>query len=327
MQTQAIRFHKTGAAEVLQLDQVTLQAPGPGELQIKHHAIGLNFIEVYLRTGLYPADLPACPGTEAAGEIIALGDGVTEFKVGDRIAYATGPIGSYCTARNLPAKHAVKLPDGITYDQAASIMLKGLTAQYLLRRIYPVSAKDTILFHAAAGGVGSIACQWAKALGARVIGTVSTEAKANVAKENGCDAVLLSGNGPLAEQVKSLNQGEGLPVVYDSIGKVTFEDSLNCLRPRGLMVSFGNASGPVDPFPLTMLAKRGALMITRPTLAAFTAKREELVESANELFEMVLKNKIQIKIGNSFALTEVAKAQSALEHRRTTGSTILKPDT
>ncbi|MDX1669151.1 MAG: quinone oxidoreductase [Limnobacter sp.] len=323
---EAMRFHTTGGPEVLQVDTLPLSAPGPGEVQVKHHAVGLNFIEIYLRTGLYPAPLPACPGTEAAGEVIAVGDGVTEFKLGDRVAYASGPIGSYCTARNIPAQHLVPLPDAISYDQAACMMLKGLTAQYLLRRVYPVGPGDTILFHAAAGGVGTLATQWAKALGARVIGTVSTEEKAVLAKQNGCDDVIVTTQCTnLPEQVKALNGGKGLPVVYDSIGKLTFTDSLDCLRPRGLMVSFGNASGPVDPVPLTMLAQRGALMLTRPTLAAFTADRQELLESAEELFEMVMSGKVKIPITQKYALKDAAQAQEALAARKTTGCTVLHP--
>lgn len=323
---QAVRFHQTGGSEVLQVDTLELAGPAAGEVQIKHHAIGLNFIEIYLRSGLYPAALPACPGTEAAGEIVAVGEGVTGFKPGDRVAYASGPIGSYCTMRNLPANHVVPLPDSITYDQAACMMLKGLTAQYLLRRVYPVKPGDTILFHAAAGGVGTIACQWAKSLGARVIGTVSTPEKAELAKSNGCDEVIITNQGgSLPDQVKALNGGKGLPVVYDSIGKVTFVDSLDCLRPRGMMVSFGNASGPVDPMPLTMLAQRGSLVLTRPTLAAFTADRAELLESAAELFDVVAQGKVKIPVNQSYALQDVAQAQDALASRKTTGCTVLKP--
>lgn len=323
----AVRFHQTGGSEVLQIDSLELAPPAAGEVQIKHHAIGLNFIEIYLRSGLYPTALPACPGTEAAGEVVAVGAGVSEFKAGDRVAYASGPIGSYCTMRNLPASHVVPLPDSIDYDQAACMMLKGLTAQYLLRRVYPVKPGDTILFHAAAGGVGTIACQWAKALGAKVIGTVSTDEKATLARSNGCDEVIVTSHGAnLPEQVKALNGGKGLPVVYDSIGKVTFVDSLDCLRPRGMMVSFGNASGPVDPMPLTMLAQRGSLVLTRPTLAAFTADRTELLESAAELFDVVAQGKVKIPVNQSYSLKDVAKAQDALASRQTTGCTVLIPE-
>jgi NADPH:quinone reductase len=323
----AVRFHQTGGPEVLQVDTLDLPPPSAGEVQIKHHAIGLNFIEIYLRSGLYPAALPACPGTEAAGEITAVGEGVSEFKPGDRVAYASGPIGSYCTMRNIAAAHVVPLPDSISFDHAACMMLKGLTAQYLLRRVYPIKPGETILFHAAAGGVGTIACQWAKALGARVIGTVSTQDKAKLAKANGCDEVIITDQGgSLPEQVKALNAGKGLPVVYDSIGKATFVDSLDCLRPRGMMVSFGNASGPVDPMPLSMLAQRGSLVLTRPTLAAFTSDRTELLESAAELFDVVASGHVKIPVNQHYSLKDVAKAQNALATRQTTGCTVLHPD-
>lgn len=323
--TRAVRFHSTGGPEVLQMEEVPLPAPAVGEIQIEHKAIGLNFIEVYYRTGLYPTTLPACPGTEAAGVVTAVGDGVNDFAVGDRVAYASGPIGSYCLERNLATQHVVKLPDAITFEQAASMMLKGLTAQYLLRRIYKVGPEDTIVFHAVAGGVGSIACQWAKSLGARVIGTVSTDAKAELARANGCDEVIVTSRETVSTRVRELTNGKGVPVVYDSVGKVTFVDSLDCLQPRGLMVSFGNASGPVDPMPLTMLAQRGSLMLTRPTLYAFTAVREELLESAADLFAAVTSGAVKIQTSNRVSLAEVAAAQEALASRKTTGQTVLIP--
>lgn len=321
----AIRIHKHGGPEVLTWDELTLGAPGPSEVQIEHKAIGLNFIEIYQRDGLYPMPMPTSLGSEAAGVVLAVGDGVKHLAVGDRVAYASGPAGAYSTARNMPANHVVKLPDNVSFELAASIMLKGLTAQYLLRRIRPVQKGETVLFHAAAGGVGQIACQWANYLGVRVIGTVSTDEKAAIARAHGCAEVIVTSRENVVERVKALTDGKGVPVVYDSVGKATFTDSLDCLKPRGLMVSFGNASGAVDPVPLTMLAQRGSLMLTRPTLASFTADRAELEESAAELFEMVGSGKIKININQRFALKDAAQAQTKLAARQTTGSTVLIP--
>lgn len=323
--TQTIRIHAHGGPEVLKLDTLDLPAPGPGEVQIEHKAIGLNFIEVYWRTGLYPLPLPSGLGNEAAGVVIAIGAGVDGLKPGDRVAYASGPVGAYSTRRNLPAGVLVKLPDHIGFDTAAAIMLKGLTAQYLLRRVYRVQAGDTVLFHAAAGGVGLIACQWAKALGAKVIGTVSTPDKAALALANGCDTVLIAGQDDIVARVRALTEGQGVPVVYDGVGKDTFVQSLDCLRPCGLMVSFGNASGAVDPVPLAWLAQRGSLMLTRPTLATFTAQRDMLQASADELFAAVGSGQVQVHINQRYALADAALAHAALESRQTTGSTVLVP--
>ena len=324
-QIQAIRIHSHGGPDVLKAETLQLGPPAAGEIQIQHHAIGLNFIEIYMRTGLYPAQLPACLGTEAAGIVNAVGKDVQDFELGDRVAYASGPIGAYSTARNIGAQHVVKLPDCIGFNTAAAMMLKGLTAQYLLRQVYKVQAGETILFHAAAGGVGSIAVQWAKQLGVRVIGTVSTPEKAALAKSNGCEEVIVSSHENLVDRVKALTDGKGVPVVFDSVGKATFVDSLNCLQARGLMVSFGNASGAVDPMPLSMLAQRGSLMLTRPTLATFTANPAQLRESAAELFEMVGSGKIRIQVNQTYPLTQAGDAQHLLETRQTTGSTVLIP--
>lgn len=323
--TQTIRIHAHGGPEVLKLDTLDLPAPGPGEVQIEHKAIGLNFIEVYWRTGLYPLPLPSGLGNEASGVVLAVGEGVDGVKPGDRVAYASGPVGAYSTRRNLPAGVLVKLPDHIGFDTAAAIMLKGLTAQYLLRRVYRVQAGDTVLFHAAAGGVGLIACQWAKALGAKVIGTVSTPDKAALALANGCDTVLIAGQDDIVARVRALTDGRGVPVVYDGVGKDTFVQSLDCLRPCGLMVSFGNASGAVDPVPLAWLAQRGSLMLTRPTLATFTAQRDMLQASADELFAAVGSGQVQVHINQRYALADAALAHAALESRQTTGSTVLVP--
>lgn len=325
---QAILFDRTGGPEVMQLREVEVPPPGAGEVQIEHRAIGLNFIEVYFRSGLYPSPLPSGLGNEASGVVTAVGAGVTQVKEGDRVAYGTGPVGAvgaYSTRRNVPVHHVLRLPDNIAFDTAAAMMLKGLTVQYLLRRTYRVKAGETIVFHAAAGGVGLISCQWAKALGVRTIGTVSTPDKAQLAKAHGCDEVLISGTDNLPQSVRALTGGKGVPVVYDSVGKSTFIDSLDCLQPRGLMVSFGNASGPVDPFPLTELTKRGGLFLTRPSIVNYMSDRGELEESAAELFEMVGSGKVNIQINQRFALADAAKAHEALTGRKTTGSSVLIP--
>ncbi|MDH4394145.1 MAG: quinone oxidoreductase [Limnobacter sp.] len=328
MNARAILFDRTGGPEVMELREVQVPPPAEGEVQIEHRAIGLNFVEVYFRMGLYPGAMPAGLGNEAAGVVTAVGAGVTQVKEGDRVAYGTGPVGSigaYSTKRNVPANNVLKLPDNIAFDTAAAMMLKGLTVQYLLRRTYQVKAGETIVFHAAAGGVGLIACQWAKALGVRTIGTVSTADKAELAKAHGCDEVLISGKDNLPQNVRALTGGKGVPVVYDSVGKSTFIDSLDCLQPRGLMVSFGNASGPVDPFPLTELTKRGGLFLTRPSIVNYMTDRAELEASAAELFDMVGSGKVSIQINQRFALADAGKAHEALTGRKTTGSSVLIP--
>ena len=323
--SQVIRFYEHGGPEVLKLETVELPPPGAGEVRIHQHAVGLNFIDIYHRNGLYPVPLPSGLGQEGAGVVEAVGEGVTEFMVGDRVAYAGGPIGGYASDRNYPAKQLVKLPDGIAFEQAAAMMLQGLTSQYLLRQTYDVKAGDTILLHAAAGGVGLIATQWAKALGATVIGTVSSQAKADIARAHGCDHVFILSEVDLVKEVKSLTGGKGVAVVYDGIGKDTFMTSLDCLRPRGLMVSFGNASGAVPAFEPGILAAKGSLYLTRPTLAPHIATREALDKAAAELFEAVLSGKVKIEVNQRYPLAQAAQAQIDLAARKTTGSTVLIP--
>jgi len=320
-----VRMHSTGAPDVLKIEDMEIGPPMPGEVQVQHKAIGLNFIEVYWRSGVYPLPLPTCIGNEGAGVVLAVGEGVNDFKPGDRVAYGSGPIGSYSTVRNMPAHPLVKIPDAIDFETAAAMMLKGLTAQYLLRRVYKVQAGETILFHAAAGGVGTIATQWAKSLGVRVIGTVSTREKAELARANGCAEVIITSEENVVKRVKELTDGKGVPVVYDSVGKATFVDSLDCLKPRGMMVSFGNASGKVDPVPLQWLVERGSLVLTRPSVAAFTVDKAEMLESAAEMFGVVASGAVKIQINQRFALADVVKAHTELENRRTTGCTVLIP--
>ena len=320
--TYAIRIHEPGGPEVLRWEAAEVGAPGPGQLRIRQRAVGVNFIDVYHRTGLYQQPLPFTPGVEGAGTVEAVGDGVTDFAVGDRIAYA-GPIGGYTEERLLDADRAVRLPDGIQFDQAAAMMLRGMTVQMLIRELRRVEAGETILVHAAAGGVGLILCQWAKALGATVIGTVSTDEKAELARSNGCDHPIVYTREDFVAEVDRITEGRKLPVVYDSVGKDTFLKSLDCLAPRGIMVSYGNASGPPDPMPPGLLAQKGSLFLTRPTLYHYIATREELDRSAGELFAMVSSSKVRIDIGQTFALKDAAEAHRALESRRTTGSTIL----
>lgn len=321
----AILIDQYGGPEVLSWKEISLGDPGPGEALVRHSAIGLNFIDVYHRRGLYPLpSLPAVIGSEAAGLVVAVGPGVTEVSAGDRVAYAGGPTGAYCEARFVSAQRLVKLPDGISDSQAAAIMLKGLTAEYLLRRSYVVKPGDTILFHAAAGGVGSIACQWAKLLGAIVIGTVGKRHKAGNAIEHGCDHVIITDEEDFVDRVREITRG-GVPVVYDSIGKDTFMGSLNCLRPRGLMVSFGQSSGSVPPLDISNLSTKGSLYLTRPSLTHYTATREELLQSASALFEGVLSGGIKIEIGQTYPLRDAAKAHRDLEARKTVGSTLLIP--
>ena len=325
--SKAIVIHENGGPDVLKWEDVEIGDPGQGEAKIKHTAIGLNYIDVYHRTGLYPvpAGLPSSIGMEGAGVIEALGPGVHALKVGDRVAYAGMPPGAYSEERLIPWHRLVKIPDGISDEQAAAMMLQGMTAEYLLRRTFKVQEKDTILFHAAAGGVGLIACQWAKALGATVIGTVGTDEKAELAKAHGCDHPIVYSRDNFTENVKEITNGKGVAVVYDSIGKDTFEGSLDCLKPLGMMVSYGNATGPVDPVNLGLLAQKGSLFLTRPTLMTYTAKREDLVASAEALFDVVLRGQVKININQRYALKDTAQAHKDLEARKTTGSTILIP--
>jgi NADPH:quinone reductase len=320
--THAIRIHQTGGPEVLKWEAVEVGNPGAGEVRIKHTAVGLNYIDVYHRTGLYPMPLPFSPGLEAAGVIEAVGANVTEVKVGDRVAYGTGPIGAYCEARVMPAEKLVKLPASITDQQGAAMMLQGLTAQYLLRRIYKVKAGDTILIHAAAGGVGLIVCQWAKHLGATVIGTVGSDEKAALAKANGCDHPIVYTREDFQQRVMEITGGKKLPVVYDSVGKDTFMKSLDCLQPLGMMVIFGNASGPVAPFDPGILASKGSLFLTRPTVAHYAGARKDLVPAAEELFDVVGKGAVKISVNQTYALKDATQAHRDLEARKTTGSTV-----
>ena len=320
----AIRIHKNGGPEVLRYEDVDIGDPGLGEVRIKQTACGLNFIDVYHRTGMYPLDLPATIGLEAAGTIDAIGDEVSEFKVGDRVAYAAVPIGAYTDHRIIPAHRIVKLPDSISEIQGAAMMLQGMTVEYLIRRTYEVKAGDTVLLHAAAGGVGLIACQWLKQLGATIIGTVGSEEKAALAKANGCDHTIFYNSEDVAKKVRDITDGKGVPVVYDSVGASTFEGSIDSLAPRGVFVSFGAASGPVPPFEPAVLAQKGSLYFTRPTLMTYTAERADLVESANALFAAVAKG-VKIEVNQTYALSDTAEAHRALEARETTGSTVLIP--
>ena len=321
----AIRFHKTGGPEVLQWEEVAVGDPGPGEARIRLKAIGLNYIDTYHRSGLYALPLPSAIGREGAGVVEAVGAGVTDLAPGDRVAWTTGPLGTYAEAKIHPAERLVKLPDGISFEQAACMMLQGLTVQYLFRRTHALKAGETILFHAAAGGVGSIACQWAKALGVEMIGTVGSDEKAKLARELGCAHTIVYTREDFLARVKEITGGRGVPVVYDSIGKDTFMKSLDCLQPRGLVVSFGNASGPVDAFNLGILAQKGSLYVTRPTLDTHIGRREELLAATAELFGHVLAGRIRIAPRQSYALKDAAQAHRDLEARRTTGSTILVP--
>jgi NADPH2:quinone reductase len=322
----AIRIHEHGGPEVLRWEEVPMPSPGPGEALVKHAACGLNYIDVYFRTGLYkPPSLPATIGMEGAGTVEAVGEGVTGLKPGDRVAYATAPIGAYAEFRTIKAERLVKLPDAISFDTAAAMMLQGMTAEYLLLRTFKVQPGQTILIHAAAGGVGLIMCQWAKHLGCTVIGTVSSDEKAALAKAHGCDHPIVYTREDFQARVKEITGGKMLPVVYDSVGRDTFMKSLDCLAPYGMLVVFGNASGPVPPFELGMLAAKGSLYITRPTLATYTAKPEELAGSAAALFDVVQKGVVRIEVNQRFPLKDAAEAHRALEARRTTGSTLLIP--
>ncbi|HIH2658170.1 TPA: quinone oxidoreductase family protein, partial [Burkholderia cenocepacia] len=319
----AIRYDQPGGPDVMKWVDVEVGAPKAGEVRIRQHAVGLNYIDVYFRTGLYPQPLPGGLGMEAAGEVTAVGDGVTAFKAGDRVAYVGQPPGAYAQERVMPAERIVKLPDGIGYDDAASVMLQGLTAHYLLRRTYPVKAGDTILIHAAAGGVGLLVCQWAKALGATVIGTVGSDEKAELAKAHGCDHPIVYTRENFTQRVKAITNGAGVPVVYDSIGKDTYIGSLDCLAPLGYFVSFGNASGPLPPIDSKEFSSRGSLFFTRPTLFSYIAKRADLEAAAAELFDVILSGKVKTSINQRYPLAEVGRAHADLEARKTTGSTIL----
>ena len=323
--SKAIRFQKPGGPEVLAWEDVEVGAPGQGEAQVRHHACGLNYLDTYHRSGLYKLPMPSGLGQEGAGLVEAVGPGVTNVKKGDRVAYAGGPVGAYAEVRNMPAERLVNLPDAISFEQGAAMMLQGMTVQYLLKRTYKVQPGDTILFHAAAGGVGLIACQWAKALGATVIGTVGSDEKAALAKAHGCDHTIVYTRENFTERVKEITKGALVPVVYDSIGKDTFVGSLDCLRPLGLMASFGSASGPVPAVELSMLQTRGSLYLTRPTLVTYTAKRDDLVATAKDLFDVVLSGKVKIEVRQRYALKDAAEAHRDLEGRKTTGSTVLVP--
>jgi NADPH2:quinone reductase len=320
----AIRFHKQGGPEVLQLDDVQVGEPGAGQVRIRHTAIGVNFVDTYQRSGLYPMQTPAVAGNEGAGVVEAVGSGVTDLKKGDRIAY-TGLPGSYCEQRLAPADRMVKLPDGISDEQAASMMLKGLTVHYLIFTTYPVKKGETVLWHAAAGGVGLIAMQWLKQLGVTTIGTAGSEEKVALAKAHGATHMVNYSKENFVERVKALTDGKGVPVVYDSVGKTTWDGSLDCLRPRGLMVSFGNASGAVPPVNLGILPAKGSLYVTRPTLATHIASRADLVQRSNDLFDVVKSGKVKIETTARYKLADAAKAHRDLEGRKTTGSVVLIP--
>ncbi|MBS9405083.1 NADPH:quinone reductase [Halomonas sp. TRM85114] len=321
-----IQFARTGGSEVLELVDVAPSEPGPGEVRVKNEAIGLNFIDIYFRTGLYPApSLPSGLGTEGAGVVDAVGEGVTHLKTGDRVAYAQGPLGAYAEFHNPPADKAVVLPVAVDFETAAACLLKGLTVHYLLRLTCPLKGGETILFHAAAGGVGSIACQWAKSLGVKLIGTVSSPEKAALAERNGAWATIDYTREDVAERVRELTNGEMCDVVYDSVGKDTWELSLDCLKPRALMVSFGNASGPVDGVNIGILNQKGSLFATRPSLNGYADTRERLEMMANDLFAMLESGKVTIDIAQRYPLAEAGKAQDAVQGRKTTGSTILLP--
>jgi NADPH:quinone reductase len=321
----AIRLHATGGPEVLRWENVEVGEPGEGQARVRHTAVGVNFIDTYYRSGLYPLPLPSGLGSEAAGVVEAIGPGVTGVRPGDRVAYAGGPPGSYAEARLLPASILVPIPDGVTDQTAAAVMLKGMTAQYLIRRTYPVKAGETVLFHAAAGGVGLIACQWLKALGATVIGTVGSEEKATVARAHGCEHVIISTREDVARRVREITGGAGVPVVYDSVGKDTFMASLDCLRPLGLLVTFGNSSGKVTPFDIGILSQKGSLYLTRPTLANYTATRSDLEATAKEVFDVIRSGKVKVEVRHTYPLAMAEQVHRDLEGRRTVGSIVMTP--
>ncbi len=321
----AIRIHEHGGPEKLVWEDVDVGAPGEGEIRVKHHAVGLNYIDTYQRSGLYPlANLPAVMGMEGAGEVVEVGAGVADIAAGDRVAYAS-PMGSYAEERLMPAERAVKLPDGIAYDTAAAMMLQGMTVRYLLRETFKVGPETTMLLHAAAGGVGLIACQWAKHLGATIIGTAGSDEKVALAKAHGCTHGINYNTENFVDRVKELTDGKGVDVVYDSIGQATYPASLECLRPRGLFVTFGNASGPIKNFEVGLLGPKGSLYVTRPTLFTYVAKRADLLANAADLFEVVGSGAVKIAVNQTYALSDAAQAHRDLESRATTGSTIFKP--
>lgn len=325
-QTKAIRIHEVGGPEVLRPERVEIGDPGPGEVLIRHTAIGLNYIDVYFRTGLYRGpELPFIPGREGVGVIEATGPGVEGLAAGDRVGYATAPPGSYCEHRVLPAEFMVPLPDGVDDRTAAAVLLKGMTAQYLLKRTYRVQPGDTIVFHAAAGGVGLLACQWAKHIGATVIGTVGSAAKAELAREHGCDHPILYTEEDFVARVREITGGTGVPAVYDAVGQATFMRSLDCLAPLGHIVSFGQASGSVPPLDIGVLSSKGSLTLTRPTLNSYTTPRETLLATAADLFAVMASGAVKVRIGQTFPLSDAARAHEALEARTTTGSTLLIP--
>lgn len=320
----AIRIHSTGGPEVLRLEDVSTVDPAPGEARVRHAAVGVNFVDIYHRTGLYPLPLPTGLGVEGVGRVEAVGAGVTAVKPGDRVAYMAGP-GSYAEVRNVAADRLVKLPDDVSDRTAAAVFLRGLTVQALVRRTYPVKRGDTVLWHAAAGGVGLIAVQWLKALGATVIGTVGSDEKAARARAAGCDHVIVYSREDVVKRVREITDGAGVPVVYDSVGKSTFDASLDCLRPLGMMVTFGNASGPVPPVEPALLGRKGSLFLTRPSVFHYVARREDLERAAAELLEVVRSGQVKAEIGGTWPLAEAAKAQEAVATRATTGSVILLP--
>ena len=324
--TAAVRVHKTGGPEVLTYEDVSVPAPGPGQIKLKNHAIGVNFIDTYFRMGMYPSPvgLPFVSGNEGAGEVTAVGQGVTEIKVGDRVGYVSA-LGSYAAERIMPAERAVKLPDKISYEQAAGMMLKGMTVQYLLRRTYRVQKGDNVLIHAAAGGIGLIACQWANHLGATVIGTVGSKEKGELAKKNGAHHIINYRDEDFVAKVKEITGGKLCEVVYDGVGKATFPASLDCIKPLGMFVSFGSASGQIDAFNINILQTKGSLFATRPTLNTYAAKREDLLKIANELFEVVASGAVKIPVNQKYPLKDAPQAHRDLESRKTTGSTILLP--
>jgi NADPH2:quinone reductase len=321
----AIRFSKTGGPEVLSLEDIPLPEPGPGQIRVLHSVIGVNFIDTYQRSGLYPVPLPSGLGLEAAGIVSAIGEGVSGFEKGERVAYCSGPLGAYAEANVVPADRVVKLPEGISDEVAAASLLKGMTVQYLLKRTFPIKSGQTILFHAAAGGVGLIAGQWAKHLGATVIGTVGSEEKVALAKANGCAHVLNTTQDGWVKRVREITNGEGVPVVYDSIGKDTWAGSLDCLAVRGMMVSFGNASGAVPAFEPGILSAKGSLYLTRPTLFNYTRTKQELQETADDLFAVIKSGAVKITVNQHFRLPDARAAHEALHSRNTTGATVLLP--
>jgi NADPH:quinone reductase len=319
-----VEITATGGPEAMKIVDAQISAPEPGEVRVRNTAVGLNYIDTYHRSGLYAVPLPSGLGLEAAGIVEEVGQGVTQVKPGDRVAQGTGPLGAYATVRNVPSRYLIKIPDGITDEAAAGMMLKGMTVRYLLRETFKVEPGHTILLHAAAGGVGLIASQWAKALGATVIGTVGSELKVKIARQHGCDHVIDYSKEDVAARVKEITGGKGVPVVYDGVGKATFMTSLDCLSPRGLLASFGNASGAVESFNLGILAAKGSLYVTRPTLMAYTATEEQLRANAAELMEIVSSGKVKIPVNQTYELADVVQAHRDLESRKTTGTTILK---